>query len=321
MTAESPSSTQRIDAIDQFRGFAIILMVATNYLSGIETIPDWLKHVPDVGMHFPDLGAPVFVFAIGLTYGLSYRRRVREDGLYPAMGHFLRRYLAFIGLGAIITAGQSLLGIKTELLDWGVLQSIGLAGLLTLVVVSIPTWTRLGVGLGLVALYQILLDHYWLDLVLGSQHGGLPGSLSWAGILILATVFGDLFHDQNRRRYFPWLSLAFILAGFALTILVPVSKNRVSFSYDLITLGFSGAVFSIFYLCNYKLAFFRAWGLNPLLLYLLAFLISAVFVLPGIPWWHETAPLWLVGLQELVLLLTLSALAIFWEKKNFSFSM
>jgi len=29
----------RLDSIDQFRGFAIILMVAANYLAGVKNIP------------------------------------------------------------------------------------------------------------------------------------------------------------------------------------------------------------------------------------------------------------------------------------------
>ena len=321
MTNNSTSAAKRIDTIDQFRGFAIILMVIFNYLSGIDTIPDWLKHVPDIGMNFPDLGTPVFIFAIGLTYGLSYRRRVQDHGTRAAMNHFFRRYLAFIGMGAIITAGQSTLGIKAELLDWGVLQAIGMAGLLTLGVISTSTWIRLGVGLGLLVLYQILLDCFWLDLVLGSQHGGLPGSISWAVILILATVLADFYHDPNRRRLFPWLSLASLITGFILAIWIPVSKNRLSAPYDLITLGFSGIIFSIFYLFDYQLDFFSAWGRNPLLLYLLAFLVTGIFVLPGIPWWHLEAPLWLISLQVLVMILILSRLAVYWKQKGFVFSM
>jgi hypothetical protein len=237
------------------------------------------------------------------------------------VGHFLRRYLSFIGLGAIITAGQSLLGYKTELLDWGVLQSIGLAGLITLAIISRSTWIRLGVGLGLLAIYQVLLERYWLGLVLGSQHGGLPGSLSWAAILILSTVLADIFHDQNLRKNFPWVSLALLLGGFALTILVPVSKNRLTASYDLITLGFSGLAFSIFYLANFQLDFFSAWGRNPLLLYLLSFLVTGIFVLPDVPWWYVNAPLWLVGLQCLVLVLILSAVANYLEKRAVILSM
>ena len=312
---------ERIQAIDQFRGFAIICMVLINYGMEIQTLPKWLKHAPDIGMTFPDLGTPVFVFAIGLTYGISFRRRQVRDGLSATLGHFLRRYLSFIGIGTIITAGQTLMGRKLELLDWGVLEAIGCAGLLTLLVILLPTLIRLVFGLGLLALYQILLDCYWLDLVLRSQHGGLPGSLSWAAILILSTVFGDLFQDESRRKYFPWVSVLTLLAGFALTILVPVSKNRVSATYDLITLGTSGLVFSIFYLADFQLHFFAAWGRNPLLLYLLSFLVTGLFVLPGVPSWHQYAPLWLVGIQALVLVGILSSLALYWQKKGFIFSM
>jgi hypothetical protein len=284
-------------------------------------LPNWLKHVPDIGMSFPDLGTPVFIFAIGLTYGLSFQHRRERDGLPTTLGHFVRRYLSFIGIGAVITAGQTLLGRQLDLLDWGVLEAIGCAGLLTLLVILLPTGIRLGFGLGLLALYQILLDRYWLDLVLGSQHGGLPGSLSWAAIMIISTTFGDLFHDRSRRKFFPWASLLTLLAGFALTILVPVSKNRVSASYDLITIGASALVFSIFYLADFKLDFFAAWGRNPLLLYLLSFLVTGLFVLPGIPFWHEQAPLWLAGIQAAVLVGILSGLALYWQKKGFAFSM
>ena len=321
MAQLSVAKGERIPAIDQFRGFAILLMVIFNYLSGIESIPDWLKHVPDIGMNFPDLGTPVFVFAIGLTYSLSFHRRVKKDGRPRALGHFLRRYLAFIGLGAIITAGQSVLGIKTELLDWGVLQSIGAAGLLTLAVIGCPTWTRLGIGLGLLAVYQLLLDHFWLELVLSSQHGGLPGTLSWTAILILSTVLGDLFHNPERKKNFPWASLGFLLGGLALAALVPVSKNRISASYDLITVGFSGLAFSIFYLANFRLDFFSAWGQNPLLLYLLSFLVTGIFVLPGVPWWYIQAPWWLIGVQLLILITTLSWLALNWKSKGYTLSM
>jgi predicted acyltransferase len=311
----------RIPAIDQFRGFAIILMVLVNYLSGIQTIPAYLKHVPDIGMNFPDLGAPVFIFAIGLTYGMSFRRRRAQDGLPAALGHFLRRYLAFIGIGAVITAGQTLLGRELELMDWGVLQAIGAAGLLTLIVIWLPTGPRLFVGLALLALYQTLLDCCWLDLVLGSQHGGLIGSLSWAALLILATVMGDIYQEPGQQRYFPWISLALLAGGFLLAFLVPVSKNRVSATYDLITLGFSGAIFSVFYRAKFNLGFFSAWGRNPLLLYLAAFLVTGLFVLPGGPGWYSEAALWLVGIQALILLFSLSALALYLDRQNWVFSM
>ncbi len=97
----SSSQNQRIKTIDQFRGFAIICMVLINYGMDIQTLPSWLKHSPDIGMTFADLGTPVFVFAIGLTYGLSFQRRLKEYGFQVTLSHFFRRYLAFIGLGSL----------------------------------------------------------------------------------------------------------------------------------------------------------------------------------------------------------------------------
>lgn len=311
---------QRIKAIDQFRGFAIIGMVLINFGTRVEAVPEWLKHAPDIGLNFPDLGAPVFVFAIGLTFGLSFHRRVERDGLSATIGHFLRRYLAFLGMGAIIAAGETALGFNTSGIDWGVLQAIGCAGLVTLMVIALPPGIRLGFGLGLLAVYQILLDSYWLEIVRRSPHGGLPGALSWSAILILATVFGDLYHNENHRKYFPFVSFLCLVAGFFLGLFVPISKARVSAPYDLITLGVSGLVFSEFYLTNFQLNYFIAWGQNPILLYSLSFLLQGLFVVPDIPTWHAQAPLWFAGLQAIISVLTLSAVALYWQKKSFVFS-
>lgn len=311
---------QRIKAIDQFRGFAIICMVLINYGTRIQSVPAWLKHAPDIGLNFPDLGAPVFIFAIGLTYRLSFRHRVERDGLSSTIGHFIRRYLAFLGMGAIISAGETALGFNTSGVDWGVLQAIGCAGLMTMIVILLPTGIRFGIGLGLLALYQILLDAHWLEMVLRSPHGGLAGSLSWSALLIIATAFGDLYHNESHRKYFPFVSFLILLAGFVLSLVVPVSKPRVSASYDLVTLGVSGLVFSEFYLTDLHLNYFSAWGQNPILLYSLSYLLIGLFVVPDIPAWNAQAPLWLAGLQSITLVLILGAIALHLQKKSLIFS-
>jgi len=315
-----PPTKQRIKAIDQFRGFAIICMVLINFGTTIQSVPNWLKHASDIGLTFPDLGAPVFIFAIGLTYSLSFHSRALKTGLSSTIGHFIRRYFAILGMGAVVSAGETFLGRNTSGVDWGVLQAIGCAGLLTLMVIRLPTGIRLGIGLGLLAAYQYLLDTYWLEMVLRSPHGGLAGALSWSAVLIISTVFGDLYHNERYRKYFPFVSLLFMVAGFALALVVPVSKNRVSASYDLITLGVSGLVFSEFYLTNLNLPYFSAWGKNPLLLYSLSYLLIGLFVLPDIPAWHTNASLWLVGLQAISIVLILGSLALYWHKKDFIYS-
>jgi predicted acyltransferase len=304
-----PPPKKRTSAIDQFRGFAIIGMVLVNYAADIRSIPAWFKHAPDIGLTFADLIAPFFIFAIGLTYGLSFRRRLEREGAF-----------ATIGLGAVISAGENLLGYSSSRMDWGALQAIGCAGLLTLLVIFLPAWLRLVIGLGLLTGYQLLLNAFWLDTVLHSSHGGLLGALSWSAMLIIATVFGDLFQRESTRKYFPYFSAMFLVAGFTLALVVPLSKNRVSASYDLFSLGVSGLVFTVFYLAKFKSNFFSAWGRNPILLYCLSYLVIALFVLPGIPAWHIEAPLWLAGLQALSMITILGALALHWQKRDFVFS-
>ena len=49
---------KRLEAIDQFRGFAILLMILANYMNNVSLIPSWLKHSDDIGYTVIDLIAP-----------------------------------------------------------------------------------------------------------------------------------------------------------------------------------------------------------------------------------------------------------------------
>ena len=64
-----------------------------------------------------------------------------------------------------------------------------------------------------------------------------------------------------------------------------------------------------------------ACGRNPLLLYILHYLLLALVVLPGIPTWHSQAPLWLVGLQAAALVLALGWLGLYLDKKRWYLSL
>ena len=162
-------------------GLAILGMVLANYLAGVNWIPTWLKHAPDVGFTIIDLVAPMFIFAIGLTYGLSAQRRIKRDGAWKMTQHFIGRYFAILGMGALFSAGEILLRVDDQTINWGVLQAIGVAGLITLMLIRTPAWVRFGAGLVILAGYQFLLDRFWLQSVLLAPHGGLLGSISWSG--------------------------------------------------------------------------------------------------------------------------------------------
>ena len=210
-------------------------------------------------------------------------------------------------------------------MTWGVLQAIGAAGLLALPLMRRKWPWRLGVALLLLAGYQVLLDRLWLERVVHSSHGGLMGTLSWAAMLLLSTVFADLFYHYHAARGSrhgrlspgpaPAMAtagavvvVAGALAAFLFPQAVPVSKHRVSASYVLITTGGAALLFALFValddttrapraIMQRLLEPLAAWGANPLLLYLLHSFLLAIFVLPPAAGWYVEASPALVAAQ------------------------
>ena len=315
----------RITSIDQFRGFAILLMVLANFLTDINTVPAWLHHSHDVGLTIIDLIAPLFILAIGLTYNLSFQRHASQDGLGRAYRSFFTRYLAIIGLGAIASAAITVYEVNSNGIEWGVLQAIGMAGLVTLAVIRLRTLYRWLIGFALLGFYQFMMDRYWLEIVLRSPHGGFFGSFSWAAMLILATSLSDFFHDvEHRDKYYPLAAVLLLAIGIVLAFFIPISKNRVSAPYVLVSLGVASLIFYFFHWLSVrfhlKSRFLTAWGKNPLMLYVLHYVFIGLIFLPGIPFLYSEAPLWLVILESIGLVGGITLVAYWMERKNIVFS-
>lgn len=315
----------RLEAIDQFRGFAILLMILANYMNNVQVIPAWLKHSEDIVYTAVDLIAPLFVFAMGLTYGLSFRRRLGWDGAWDTYQHFLTRYLALLGMGYLITLVWELSGIQPPTVNWGLLQALGAAGLIALPFIRFsPTW-RWVIGLGILAGYQLLLDRFWLQEVLVAPHNGPWGALSWGAMLILATALADLYHAERLSGHaYPLASVGLIIAGFVLAMLIPLSKDRASASYVLLSLGLGGLVFYLFHLIQkhwqLKLPILTDWGRNPLLLYLLHYVLLGIFALPQVPGWYVQAPVWLVVVQICAMIGILSWIGWYFNRRGLYFA-
>ena len=311
-------SGNRLVAIDQYRGFAIFLMVLADYLSRIQSVPAWLKHAPGVGLTVVDLIAPMFIFAMGLTFRSSWQRRFMRDGQKQTVFHFVRRFLALMGIGTLTPWGFS----------WGLLQTIGGAGLISLIFIQLPSLARAAIGGVLLGSYQILSDKVWMERVTtGSSWCEIEGMFSWGAMLILATVLADLYYDQPRGRRYYFLGIMVSLGlGIGLSNWIEVSQYFVSASYVLISLGASGAIFAIFdHLTGnmgVHLPLLMAWGKNPLVLYLLHYWIWVyVFLAPQSSSWHINAPLWLIILQASVFIGMLSMVAWFMDRRRWIISM
>ncbi|MGB7094720.1 MAG: hypothetical protein WBD62_08745 [Anaerolineales bacterium] len=170
--------------------------------------------------------------------------------------------------------------------------------MITLSFIQIKAKYRWIFGFLLLALYQVLLDRFWLTWVMSAVHYCPQGALSWGTLLIIASSLGDIFLDQKTgRRCFPWLSLAILILGSVLAFYLPISKHRASASYVLISLGLCGLIFFVFHILNaryqIRIPILTDFRKNPLLLYLLHGLILPLFVLPLYPGWYFESPLWI----------------------------
>ena len=220
-------------------------------------------------------------------------RRESEEGRGRTILHFTRRFLIFIGLGAIIAAGEELLADGSGRFVWGVLQAIGCSGLVALLLIFRPWWVRLSAGIGLLGAYQVLLEFFWQDIVMRSSHGGLPGVLGWASMLLIASSVADLYYRREQS------------AGLR---------------HVLVAVGSSAVVFFLFDLMSAPLVKWKGplilWGQNPLMLYLCHYLLLALVVLPGVPALHESAAPALFLAELFIILSSLTALAYFLDRRR-----
>lgn len=321
----SRRTTDRDPTVDAFRGLAVLLMALGNFELGVRAFPSAIKHTVGVGYTVADLVAPMFVVAMALTVGPSMRRRREVDGTSAAYRHLATRGLALIGIGAVISAGKAIVqpvpGVSGY---WGVLQALGGATLLLLPVVFAPPLVRALAGLLFLATYQWLFDHAWSATVLHTSHNGLPGVVSWAALLMLATAVVDagsqVRGSARRLELMAATGVGLVVAALVLALRVDVSKDAASPSYMLLSLGLSILVLTCVggWVGGHPgrwLAIQRV-GRNALVLYLANLLLLAALQLPGTDWWYAGAPLWLSLLQAFVVAASTIGLATLLDRRG-----
>lgn len=318
------SPEKRLVELDHFRGLALWLMVAGNFLAGVAWVPALFKHAPDVGLTIADTIAPFFIFAIGLTYRQAFARRFHTQGVLPAYLHYVKRYATLIAIGFVLSSGEIWVNVNQGGVNWGVLQSIGIAGLTMLLFVRKPPQFRLISGIILLAIYQYLYARYWHQVIINSPHGGWQGALGWTAMLIITTVIADYYYARPLKRAV-LLPCLLLVTGLICHYFIPISKNRVSPSYVLVGLGISGLIFTAFAYHYQKsqleIGWLSRWGKNPLIIFLLHNFLLALFVLPPIPQWYREAKVWLTICQVALLLFCIDLLMRHLEKRRLIISL
>jgi len=307
----------RVPSVDALRGAAVLLMAMGNLGLGVAWVPGWLKHTPDAGYTVADLVAPVFIVVSAASVTRSMHRRRASQGTPAALGWLARRAVELIGIGAVVSAGQAALApVPGVDLSWGVLQSVGGASLLLALVVLFAPWVRVVAAAAMLAGYEWLLAGAWGGTVLRTVQGGLPGTLAWGALMILASAVSEAawaVPGRSRARVLLAAGAAALVVGSALAPIVPVSKNRVSASYVLVSLGLGLVVWAVLDLWLVRRPAATGWlrrvGRYPLVLYFAHLLLLAPLTLAADPWWYSAAPPWLTLLEALVMASALVGLA------------
>ncbi len=316
----SSKPKERFLALDIFRGFTISAMVFVNSIGAYASTPERLRHAEDIGLTFTDLVAPFFIIAIAVTYRSSWLSYKAKEGKINAFVRFLRRYCAFIGLGFI--GSISMEGLQ-PIFRWNVLQAIGLAGVFTLLFIDLDRYLRFVVSIISLVIYQILLEVLFGEIVFNDVHGGFYGGFSWGAMMLLGTVVADLL-DKNRIKDYLIYGIIFTALGLILHLifvgsgLTGISKERVSSSYTVISVGIASLViYFIYYLYDIRglqksRSFFEVQSKNALFLYLIHSIVYGIISL-AFPEW---SPFWLVLIYSALSITAVWYIGLIMDKKK-----
>ncbi len=322
----SSKKQKRILSIDVFRGFTILAMVLVNSIGSFKHTPSWSRHVIDYGLTYVDLVAPFFIFAIALTFKMSFEKHRKIEGSVHNFVRFLKRYAALIGIGMI--GGCYVFTQDGVYFCWGVLQAIGLAGIFTLIFIPIRRWYRLLIGLALLVVYQWFLLNFSLniegqeilltDYIYDDIHGGVLGSIGWGLMLLLSTVICGAFQNKKMHQFL-YFGFMFTILGGGLHPVVGISKERTNLPYILISIGIASLVFYLIWfvydkknMTKAKSPVLQPVGKNPLFLYLIhGILIGDMWIIL-----QHDSPFFAVLLLGFLNVVIIWALGSWLDKKN-----
>jgi len=298
---DSPSMNQntgvpneRLKWIDYMRGFIMVFLVVTLVFPPDEWKPEgsvmfFLFGHPSATatyMTLFDVGAAAFIFIIGLTTAISFKKHEGISGIQKAVQRYLIRYglISILALILLLASGN-LIVFKNgyNIVAWDVLPSIALTGFITLPFIFIDNpKIRIICGYLWLLIYQILMLEAGLkEYAQASVHGGIFGTIfGYSGINIIASGFGQyIFQDSTaqKKKYQNMAVFGFLnLLGGIIISYVPAweaAKRQVSFTHCVISIGVTilgGLLFVFAEKRKINLMYLEAFGRNPFLTYLIA---------------------------------------------------
>ena len=247
-------------------------------------------------MNVFDIGAPAFIFIMGLLMPLSFSHRKERDGVKKATLHMIIRYGIILILGLIVILIDQGGFVKMEgsipIIVWDVLPTLGLVGLIALPLLWLKTKPRAIVATCMLVFYQFMLIYDgWRDYAIYSVHGGIFGTIfGFSTIMIYATCLGDeiLLNKEytDKKKYLIYAIVGVVaLLGGLLLWLIPgwyPNKRQVTLTYISISLGLtillSFIVIGIDKLVKKPIFILDSYGKSPFIIYVIAIVIEFILV-------------------------------------------
>jgi predicted acyltransferase len=318
-TRPQSEARQRLLSLDVLRGLTVALMILVNNAGDGRVSYAQLRHSAWDGCTLTDLVFPLFLFIVGASIVLSFRRRLESDaGRGRILLQVLKRSLLIFAIGLLLNALPSLnIG---DLRFYGVLQRIaicyglasvvylysGIAGCAagTAIVFAGYWWVMLHIsvpGYGMPGRDVAVLDPLaniasWLDrLLVPSAHlyrhtvydpEGLLSTAPALGTTLCGAMAGAFLGSPwPGRRKAAWLLTAGVSitgAGLLWSHWFPLNKRLWTSSYAVFTAGISASALALLFWCI-DLAPPRRWALTPWLIFgtnaLTAYILSELLAI------------------------------------------
>ncbi|HQG77165.1 MAG TPA: DUF5009 domain-containing protein [Bacteroidales bacterium] len=299
----------RIFSIDFFRGFTMFMLVGgvwelfTNpdpdkSSSFISILSNQMDHAPWAGLRFWDLIHPFFIFIVGVAMPFSIAKRwERGDSWKKTFRHVLQRCLFLLLIGWAINSGPDSSDFNN------IMAQLSVTYLIAFLVMRKSVKWQLIFSFGLLLVTHLIYlfwpvegfnqpfiaDHNfgsWFDrLLTGEQYlnhdqwapfNAIPSTANtiW-GVLTGRLLMTD-WTQQKKLRTLLLTGIIALLTGYLMSPYIPIIKRIWTGSYAiasggwcLIGMGISYWLVDILKLRKIPL-FFAVFGMNPLLMYLLA---------------------------------------------------
>jgi len=216
--AERIAPARRLACLDACRGIAVIGMLVANLVNVcLHDVPRVLTHNYGDTLHLFDLPAPLFQFLVGVSLPLFLARRRRAGRSEREAGlDAVRRFALLIALGVLLDGAGALSLVPR----WGVLQTLGLGGIIATAFVGLPRSASIAVALALLALFSGPAN--------GIVHGSPEASLAFVPLTLAGLLVGEALTREDGAR--TAARRAAFVAAFALVLAVALRAGGVPFN-------------------------------------------------------------------------------------------